>query len=98
VVLKKYAEAFKDWSAEQKEALVGLGTWPVGQKGRNELDLHDMTGNVWEWCWDLNGTSRRIRGGCWISTAAGCAVSCRYSLNADFRFPNDGGFRLARSP
>jgi formylglycine-generating enzyme required for sulfatase activity len=29
-----------------------LETHPVGYWGSNELDLYDMTGNVWEWCWD----------------------------------------------
>jgi formylglycine-generating enzyme required for sulfatase activity len=96
VVLKKLPEFFKDWSAEQKQALVWLGTWPVGQKGRNELDLHDMTGNVWEWCWDLNGSYRRIRGGSWCNSADGCAVSSRGSRTPGYRIPYDG-LRLARS-
>ena len=96
VALKKHAELFKDWRAEQKQALVGLGTWPVGQKGRNELDLNDMTGNVWEWCWDLNGTNRRIRGGSWDDDADYCPVAFRYSFPpiVDFYYI---GFRLARN-
>jgi formylglycine-generating enzyme required for sulfatase activity len=92
-VLDKYPEDFK--TAESK-TLAGCGTWPVGQKGRNELDLQDMSGNVWEWCWDLNGNWRRIRGGSWLNSEGACAVSSRTNGGQEYREPFSG-LRLARS-
>ena len=75
----------------------GGGTQSVGTKAANELSLFDMSGNVWEWCWDSRQTSiRSVRGGCWSNLASFCAVSLRSDSWANTR-AGDIGFRYVRS-
>jgi formylglycine-generating enzyme required for sulfatase activity len=72
------------------------GTMAVGTKAANELGVHDMSGNVWEWCFDANGSERRFRGGAWNGPANYCSVSHR----DDGDNPNDRGqiaLRIARN-
>jgi len=85
---------------------------PVGSKAPNGLGIYDMSGNLWEWCWDwhgnyssntqtnptgpASGSYRVLRGGGWNISAGRCRVAVR---DGSRPYGSGGfvGFRLCRA-
>lgn len=84
----------------------------VGQREPNALWLHDMTGNLWEWCQDwygpyqtsavdptgsTHGIKRVARGGSWIEGADRLSSWVRSSADPNVDDRFDVGFRTVRT-
>ncbi|HNX00906.1 MAG TPA: formylglycine-generating enzyme family protein [Candidatus Cloacimonadota bacterium] len=83
------------WSANS-----GGTTHEVGTRQPNELGIYDMSGNVWEWCWDINapypttpqvdyrgpssGTYRVTHGSSWFCPSYMCPLRVRFNHNPTY--------------
>jgi formylglycine-generating enzyme required for sulfatase activity len=88
--LKKYA-----WYNDNSNG----STHEVGLKESNDWKLHDMHGNVFEWCedwYDKDEDSKVLRGGSWLYYSSLARSTYRFGFDPSIR-SDDVGFRLLRT-
>jgi len=95
-------ENLKDWPVIPGFSDKYLRTSPALRFAPNRLGIHDLGGNVWEWCQDEYNNSpfkwHALRGGSWATSKQEQMLSSyRLGLDPSFR-QDDVGFRCVIAP
>ncbi|AIW89756.1 MULTISPECIES: formylglycine-generating enzyme family protein [unclassified Treponema] len=68
-------------------------THPVGEKRSNALGLHDMSGNVWEWCFDRYDNNPTANDGAYES--GGFVTDPQGAASGNFRVMRGGSWNVS---
>ncbi|MBD3383766.1 SUMF1/EgtB/PvdO family nonheme iron enzyme [candidate division KSB1 bacterium] len=108
------SKGYKYSGSDSANAVAWFGShmvcYPVGTKQPNELECYDMSGNVWEWCWDwygetyysrspVNNPSGPKSGQYRVMRSGECSLSERFSRTTHRHYglpTSKTGLRLAR--
>jgi formylglycine-generating enzyme len=101
------------WYEPKWEGRPGSNSHPVGLKMANELDIYDMTRNVWEWVFDFyasypeepvanptgseTGKVHVFRGGAWLSIKINCTTVFRGGNGIDYHGVTHNGIRSVKA-
>ena len=95
--LNSASGAKADWNnADATKAVAWYGDnsdskpHPVGEKRKNALGLHDMSGNVWEWCFDGHDTNPTVNDAAY--TSGGFVVDPQGAASGDNRVIRGGSW------